>query len=251
MAVASAGPYASLHLIPDDRASIPSLSFLQARCPSCRPANSVKALKAPGLITNPSEIADTLASSISYNSSSSHYSSSFQKFKSQIESHDISFPPGNNELYNAPIFLHELKQAIFDSHVSTPGPDDVHYLLLKHLPSNSREALLYLFNYYWSNDLFPSSWHKAITIPIPKPDKDSTDPSNYRPIAFTCCLCKTFEHVVNTRKSLLSYLEINNISRTKGFLQKIEVLLITTSDLNTISERLLYETSILLQFFLI
>ena len=30
----------------DNHASIPPLGFLQARCPSCRPANSVKALKA-------------------------------------------------------------------------------------------------------------------------------------------------------------------------------------------------------------
>ena len=47
MAVASAGPYASLHLAPDrSHASTPPLSFLQAGCPSCRPTNSVKALKA-------------------------------------------------------------------------------------------------------------------------------------------------------------------------------------------------------------
>jgi len=47
LAVASAGPYASLHLAQtDSHASTPPLSFLQAGCPSCRPTNSVKALKA-------------------------------------------------------------------------------------------------------------------------------------------------------------------------------------------------------------
>jgi len=46
VAVASAGPYANRHLTPDNHANIPPLSFLQARCPSCRPTNSVKALKA-------------------------------------------------------------------------------------------------------------------------------------------------------------------------------------------------------------
>jgi len=40
-----ARPYASLHLIPDNLANIPPLSFLQAGCLSCRPTNSVKALK--------------------------------------------------------------------------------------------------------------------------------------------------------------------------------------------------------------
>ena len=34
----------------DNHASTPSLSFLQAGCPSCRPTNSVKALKALGYI---------------------------------------------------------------------------------------------------------------------------------------------------------------------------------------------------------
>ena len=37
---------ASLHLIPDNHANIPPLSFLQVGCPSCHPTNSVKALKA-------------------------------------------------------------------------------------------------------------------------------------------------------------------------------------------------------------
>jgi len=32
----------------DNHASTPPLSFLQAGCPSCRPTNGVKALKAPG-----------------------------------------------------------------------------------------------------------------------------------------------------------------------------------------------------------
>jgi len=31
----------------DNHTSTPQLSFLQAGCPSCRPTNSVKALKAP------------------------------------------------------------------------------------------------------------------------------------------------------------------------------------------------------------
>jgi len=38
--------YAGLHLIPDNHANIPPLTFLQAGFPSCHPTNSVKALKA-------------------------------------------------------------------------------------------------------------------------------------------------------------------------------------------------------------
>jgi len=50
VAVASAGPYASLHLAPDrqPRQYPTTLFFLQAGCSSCHPTNSVKALKAQG-----------------------------------------------------------------------------------------------------------------------------------------------------------------------------------------------------------
>ena len=43
----STGTYASLHLAPDRKPrKHPPLSFLLAGCPSCRPTNSIKALKA-------------------------------------------------------------------------------------------------------------------------------------------------------------------------------------------------------------
>jgi len=45
VAVASAGSVCT-SLQADNHASTPPLSFLQAGCPSCRPTNSVKALKA-------------------------------------------------------------------------------------------------------------------------------------------------------------------------------------------------------------
>jgi len=49
VAVASAGPYANLHCTApqtDNHTSTPPLSLLQAECPSCRPTDSAKALKA-------------------------------------------------------------------------------------------------------------------------------------------------------------------------------------------------------------
>ena len=30
-------------------------------------------------------------------------------------------------------------------------------------------------------------------IPIPKPDEDPTNPTKYRPIALTSCICKTID----------------------------------------------------------
>jgi len=52
----TAGLYASLHLIPDNHANIPPLSFLHAGCPCCRPTNSVKALKAYTIDKTPKNV---------------------------------------------------------------------------------------------------------------------------------------------------------------------------------------------------
>ncbi|GBL94554.1 hypothetical protein AVEN_235639-1 [Araneus ventricosus] len=45
----------------------------------------------------------------------------------------------------------------------------------------------------------PTAWRKAIVVSIPKVGKDPQNPSNYRPIALTSCLCKLMERMVNKR----------------------------------------------------
>jgi Reverse transcriptase (RNA-dependent DNA polymerase) len=90
------------------------------------------------------------------------------------------------------------------------GPDEVHYQMLKHLPDVAIDTLLSVFNGIWQSGEFLSLWHEATVIPIPKPGKDHSDPTNYRPkIAVTSCLCKTFERIINNR--LVRYLETNNV----------------------------------------
>ena len=118
-----------------------------------------------------------------------------------------SNPPADNEDYNSPISLEELLDAISKSHDSAPGADDIHYQFLKHLPKCSQTLLLDLFNHYYINDLFPDSWHNATIIHIPKPHKDHSNPTNYRPIALTSCLCEILERIINNR--LMWYLETN------------------------------------------
>ena len=80
--------------------------------------------------------------------------------------------------------------------------------MLKHLPENSLEALLNIFNYIWTTAKFPKDWTYATIIPIPNPGKDPAEPNNYRHIALTSCLCKTLERMINKR--LTWFLEANN-----------------------------------------
>ena len=122
---------------------------------------------------------------------------------------NLNFKSSNTEEYNNPFNLVELKEAINKSHDTATGPDEVHYQMLKHLPPKSLQALLDIFNDIWETGKFPESWELFIIIPVPKPGKDHTEPTNYRPIALTSCLCKTLARMINTR--LIWYLESNNL----------------------------------------
>ena len=99
--------------------------------------------------------------------------------------------------------------AIKQSHDSATGPDETHYQMLKHLPESSLQALLGIFNHIWTTGEFPEDWRLATIIPMPKPGKDHAEPTNYRPIALTSCLCKTLERMINKR--LIWYLESSNL----------------------------------------
>ena len=80
-----------------------------------------------------------------------------------------------------------------------PGPDGIHNNLLKHLPEDTLKILKEILNKIWTSADFPHQWRAATVIPIPKPNKDHTDPLSYRPIALTSCLCKVLERMINTR----------------------------------------------------
>ena len=106
------------------------------------------------------------------------------------------------------LFLFRNSDALSKAHDTSPGPDDIHYQFLKHLPESSLSILLKTFNDIWETGNVPKSLKKATIIPIPKPGKDNTNP-NYRPIALTSCICKTLERMINER--LVWCLETNNI----------------------------------------
>ena len=155
------------------------------------------------------DIAETLGETFLNNSCSRNYSEKFQKVKEEQEKVKLNFKSANNEEYNSLFNFDELLEAINQSHDSATGPDEIHYQMLKHLPESSLQALLSIFNHIWTTGDFPEDWRLATVIPIPKPGKDPAEPTNYRPIALTSCLCKTLERMINKR--LIWYLESNNL----------------------------------------
>ena len=156
-------------------------------------------------ITNPKDIANKHAAAFTDNSSSTHYSATFQAIKEQEEKNKINFTSDNTEVYNKPFRLRDLRLSIMKAKPRAPGPDGIHNNLLKHLPEDTLKILKEILSKIWISADFPHQWSATTVIPIPKPTKDHTAPLSYRPITLTSCLCKVLERMINTR--FMWYLE--------------------------------------------
>ena len=103
----------------------------------------------------------------------------------------------NEEDYNVPFSMTELKQSLQRANDAATGLDQVHYQPLTHLPNSAPSVRLKVYNHVWESGCFPPSWREAVVISIPKPGKDHSDPGNFR--ALTSCLSKTMERMINAR----------------------------------------------------
>ena len=164
-------------------------------------------------ITNPKDDANEHAAAFRDNSSSAHYSATFQAIKEQEETVKIDFTSDNTEVYNKPFRLRDLRWSIIKAKPHAPGPDGIHNYLLKHLPEDTLKIIKGILNKIRISAYFPHQWRAASVIPVPKPSKDHTDPLSYRPIALTRCLCKVLERMIYTH--FIWYLEKSGIFRQK------------------------------------
>ena len=134
--------------------------------------------------------------------------------------HVLEEEMGNEDALNTPFDLSELNSALKKVGRSTPGRDGICYVMLEKLTDKGKEVVLGLINKVWVEGVIPAEWKLSVIIPIRKPGKDATMPSNYRPIALTSQLGKIMERMVNDR--LVYWLEMRNIlySYQTGFRQR-------------------------------
>lgn len=95
--------------------------------------------------------------------------------------------------------MYELRKAIANRKQTSPGADGVCYNMLAHMSDRALEVVLKLFNKIWNTGRIPAKWKESVIISIPKPGRDPSNPSNYRPIALTSQLGKTMERMVMER----------------------------------------------------
>jgi hypothetical protein len=106
------------------------------------------------------------------------------------------------------------------NHKSSPGPDGVPFGILYHLPS-THHVMATLFNKILATSAVPTQWGESIIKLIHK--KGTTDdPGNFRPIALSNTVIKTFHLILANRTT--TYLTNNKLidpSIQKAFLPGI------------------------------
>ena len=153
------------------------------------------------LTSNPTETCEILADSFSNVSSEANYPNMFKKHKKLAEARASSFSRTHDYQapYNEPFSMQELYQALSSVSETSPGMDKISYSMIKNSHEKLKKHLLDIYNRIFTEKEFPDSWRTATIIPIPKPDKDHSNPENFRPISLTSCLCKLLEKMINSR----------------------------------------------------
>lgn len=78
----------------------------------------------------------------------------------------------------------------------SPGYDNITGKMLKELPGIAFKHIAQIFNAIFRIGSFPKSWKLSVITMIPKPGKDPTKVSSYRPISLLPILSKVFEKVL-------------------------------------------------------
>lgn len=157
----------------------------------------------------PVTVADLLAEHFAEVSSGSHWSPHFQAVKNNQEQIPLDFTTDRPLAYNEPISTTEIYQALIHCKNTAPGPDGIHYKMIKRMHSSAVRYLVSLFNKIWTDHELPRQWKTATVLAFPKPGKPPSEPSSYRPIALSSCIGKLLEKIANGR--LVRHLEANDL----------------------------------------
>ena len=84
---------------------------------------------------------------------------------------------------------------------SAPGEDQISYLILKNLDRENLSNIALIYNSCLKTGYFPNAWKQAKVVMLPKPGKDLTKPTSYRPISLLPAMGKILERIVASRLS--------------------------------------------------
>ena len=110
----------------------------------------------------------------------------------------------NIQGYNITLTTSQVQEAIQQSkNNNSQGPDKLNIRHLKHIGPLGFSFLTSMFKTALNKNIIPHTWKLANIVPFPKPNKDTSKGTSYRPISLLSVIAKTLE------KSLLSYITAN------------------------------------------
>lgn len=104
-----------------------------------------------------------------------------------------------SEVTDKPFTLAEMIRAITRARPTSPGKDQVCYVMLKHLGEGALSSLLHLYSRVWDEGGLAIARTEVVVIPIRKTGKDPSKPTSYRPKVLTSNLCKIMERMTTER----------------------------------------------------
>ena len=152
---------------------------------------------------------DLLAKNMANNSSDNNlrqefkiHKDIFDKDHKELWDDDEAF---QNDPLNVPFTLEEMETFLNSRKNKAAGADKVHYLMIKNLSPKAKFFVLNFLNNVFKSGQCPTIWKIAQVVPLPKVNKDLTDPNSYRPISLTSHMGKLLEGMLHAR--LLFFLE--------------------------------------------
>lgn len=180
-------------------------------------STTVKRLETPdGFTDDPAEMANILADQFHRVSADASLHPEHIQKRTETRS-AVDHTKHDDKPYNVDFSLAELRWAISRGKGLSDGVDRIGYPMLSHLPEAMEKYLLKVLNQVWRTGRIPARWKEGLVVPIPKTNKDPTQPANLRPITLVSCVGKTLERMVNRR--LIQLLEDLGVfgSRQHGF----------------------------------
>ncbi|KAJ4429049.1 hypothetical protein ANN_26045 [Periplaneta americana] len=100
----------------------------------------------------------------------------------------------NDNPLTAAFTTHEVADAKQHTNNKAAGPDNIHNVLIRNYPDTAVEFLKAIYNANFCLGALPPRWKYAHVLLFPKPGKDLTNATNYRPIRLTATTWRRTTH---------------------------------------------------------
>ena len=183
------------------------------------------------LYDDPVDLANCLGRRFEFVSSKHNCDEAFNQYRQDNE-HFVDFSTTSVYGYNEKITRKEMDAALEAVTDTAPGPDGIHYSMLKNMSETGKLCLLEFLNKIFEHGELPKKWKLAYVIPILKEGKNPTSPDSYRPIALTSCICKLLERIMN-RRLVWFLMKHNLLDMSQTAFQKLKCTLDNLTALET------------------